>query len=239
MTAGLAGASMDAAALGSRLNAGAPGKWTGAPCSERPDVTAVGGDCSLTLQSDEALFQRSGAGDRDALGELIRRYEDFLYGVLVRLTNGDTHRAEDLFQDTFLNAMRAAATFDRGKMFKPWITAIAVNLVRDDARRRKVRSEVALDASRDDDDDGRAPRLEPAADVDAPGAEAERRDEDEKVQRALARLTNLEREVVLLHFFNGMTLQETADALGAPLGTIKSRLHAALTRLSGMLGKSA
>jgi len=55
------------------------------------------------------------------------------------------------------------------------------------------------------------------------------------VRRALGRLTDLEREVVLLHFYNDMTLQETADALNAPLGTIKSRLHAALTRLSGML----
>ena len=186
------------------------------------------------LRRDEVLFEKATKGDRGALGELIERYEDFLYGLLVRLTAGDEHRAEDFFQDTFLNAMRSSATFDRKKSFKPWIAAIAVNLVRDDARRRKVRSEVALDPGSERGEDA-PPRIEPVSPIEDPGANAERRDEDEKVHRALNRLTDLEREVVLLHFFNSMTLQETADALSAPLGTIKSRLHAALTRLNGML----
>ncbi|HLX62594.1 MAG TPA: RNA polymerase sigma factor [Planctomycetota bacterium] len=184
--------------------------------------------------NDEALFARASGGDRDALGALIERYEDFLYGLLVRLCNGDVHRAEDFFQDTFLNAMRAAATFDRKKSFKPWITAIAVNLLRDDSRRRKVRAEVALDPHKPDAEHD---RIDPTALVEDPGDRAERHDEEEKVRQALERLTDLEREVVLLHFYNDMTLQETADALASPLGTIKSRLHAALTRLSGMLGK--
>ena len=185
--------------------------------------------------SDEALFQLATKGDRVALGDLIGRYQDFLFGFLVRLANGDEHRAEDFFQDTFLNAMRASATFDSKKAFKPWITAIAVNLVRDDSRKRKVRSEVGLDTSGPDDD---GERIDPVSITEGPGDAAERRDEDEKIRRALGRLTALEREVVLLHFFNDMTLQETATALSAPLGTIKSRLHAALTRLNGMLSKA-
>lgn len=185
-----------------------------------------------TRPSDELLFARAAKGDRGALGELIGRYQDFLYGLLVRMTNGDTHRAEDFFQDAFLNAMNASGSFDQNKNFKPWITAIAVNLVRDDARKRKVRSEVAMGGT-GEDEDYVAPQI--AADVEEPGEAAERADEEEKVRRALGRLTGLEREVVLLHFFNSMTLQETAEALKAPLGTIKSRLHAALTRLSGIL----
>src|SRR6185295_10613533 len=185
------------------------------------------------VANDEVLFERAANGDRGALGELIQRYEDFLYGFLVRLCNGDSHRAEDFFQETFLNAMRAAATFDRKKTFKPWITAIAVNLVRDDARRRKVRGEVSLDPG---DSDEKREAFNPAAKVEDPGAQMEKHDDAEKVRKALDRLTDLEREVVLLHFYNDMTLQETAGALNAPLGTIKSRLHAALTRLAGLLG---
>ncbi len=77
--------------------------------------------------NDEILFARASQGDRAALGELIGRYESFLYGLLVRMAGGDEHRAEDFFQDTFLNAMRSSATFDRKKAFKPWIAAIAVN----------------------------------------------------------------------------------------------------------------
>lgn len=181
--------------------------------------------------TDETLFARALAGDREALGTLVTRYERRLFGLLVRLTNGDRHRADDLFQETFLHAMRAAETFDRKLEFKPWITAIAVNLVRDEARKRKVRGEVPLEGGVDDEE---YERVCVAAD-DNPGRSAERQDEEEKVQRALARLTLLEREVVLLHFYDGMTLAETAATLEVALGTVKSRLHAALTRLAGML----
>lgn len=192
---------------------------------------AVSGE--KTTSSDEVLFERALRGDREALANLVTSYERTLFGLLVRLTNGDTHRADDLFQETFLHAMKFGKTFDRKMEFKPWITAIAVNLVRDEARRRKVRGEVPLEGGMDEQEYERACT---AADEN-PGASAERRDEEQRVQRALTRLTLLEREVVLLHFYEGLTLVETADALGVALGTVKSRLHAALTRLSGILGR--
>jgi len=183
--------------------------------------------------ADEVLFERALRGDREALGRLVANYERSLFGLLVRLTNGDTHRADDLFQDTFLHAMKFGDTFDRKMEFKPWVTAIAVNLVRDEARRRKVRGEVPLEGGVDDQEYERACT---AADEN-PGVRAERRDEEERVRRALTRLTLLEREVVLLHFYEDMTLVETAKALRVAPGTVKSRLHAALTRLSGILGR--
>lgn len=183
--------------------------------------------------ADEALFEKSLGGDREALGQLISRYEKSLFGLLVKMSNGDRHRADDFFQETFLHAMRAAGTFNQKMNFKPWITAIAVNLIRDDARKRKVRGEVTLDRSSSDDD---APRVaEPVSGGENPGEIAERRDEENYLRRALQNLTQLEREVVLLHFYNGMTLAESALTLGVPLGTVKSRLHAALTRLNGLL----
>lgn len=184
--------------------------------------------------ADEVLFEKAQRGDRDSLGVLIARYEKPLFAVLVRMTSGDMSRADDLFQETFLHAMRSAGTFNRKMSFKPWITAIAVNLVRDDARKRKVRGEVTLDnGARNKDDTARMP--EPASTGECPGQSAERRDEEQVVQRALTNLTPLEREVILLHFFNSMTLQETCETLSVPLGTVKSRLHSALNRLSTML----
>lgn len=183
---------------------------------------------------DEKLFGLATSGDRNALGELIGRYEKVLFGLLMRMTGGDQHRCDDLFQETFLHAMRASKTFDRKMQFKPWITAIAVNLIRDEARKRKVRGEVGLDNAADSAA-GRATVPEPVAEQENPGETAERRDEERKVQQALNGLTDLEREVVLLHFYQSMTLVETAKTLDVPLGTIKSRLHAALTRLSGIL----
>jgi RNA polymerase sigma-70 factor, ECF subfamily len=182
--------------------------------------------------TDEALFAQAAGGNGSALETLIKRYEVSLYGLLVRMTQGDTHRAEDLFQESFLNAMRRAETFKPAMHFKPWITTIAVNLVRDDARKRKVRGEVALESSSDGDD---GPRFDPAAQNEDPGHSAERRDDEAQIQASLGQLTEVEREVVLLHFYDGMTLAQTAETLEVPLGTVKSRLHAALTRLSGLL----
>jgi len=186
--------------------------------------------------SDEALFLKARSGNREALGELISRYERTLFGLLVRMSGGDRSRAEDLFQETFLHAMRAAQTFNGQRAFKPWVTAIAVNLVRDDARKRRVRGEVALEPGTDKEEP-RATMLEAVDTGESPVDAAERRDEEAVVHRAMERLTELEREVVLLHFFQNMTLVETSEALDVPLGTVKSRLHAALTRLSGMLPK--
>ncbi|MGD0091856.1 MAG: RNA polymerase sigma factor [Planctomycetota bacterium] len=183
--------------------------------------------------SDEVLFQRALGGDQEALGSLVANYQKTLFGLLVRLTNGDWHTADDLFQETFLHALRAGASFDQKMGFKPWVTAIAVNLVRDEARKRKVRGEVPLEAELDDQEYERAG----LALDDNPREHAERQDEEQRVRRALARLTLLEREVVLLHFFDGMTLAEAASSLGVALGTVKSRLHSALTRLNNVLSR--
>lgn len=182
--------------------------------------------------SDEMLFRDAAGGNSDALGTLITRYEKILFGLLMRMTN-DRHLADDLFQDTFLHAMRASATFNQKMRFKPWVTAIAVNLVRDDARKRKVRSEVELNGNHSDDTEHRMP--EPVSTGEKPDECAERRDKEDYVRDSLRKLTSLEREVVLLHFYNGMTLEETGHVLQVPLGTVKSRLHGALTRLWGII----
>ncbi len=215
-------ATMPASGLVSAFSQSAPAKAVRAAAEPRAEP------------ADETLFDQALQGDREALGQLITRYEKTLFGLLVRMTGGDRHRADDLFQETFLHAMRAAATFNRKMQFKPWITAIAVNLIRDEARKRKVRGEVTLDgSSRGDEDQMRV--AEPVSDGETPGEHAERKDEENYLRRALQKLTDLEREVVLLHFYNSMTLADTAAVLGVPLGTVKSRLHAALTRLNGML----
>lgn len=180
--------------------------------------------------SDEELFLEVRAGNRARLAMLVRRYEHGLFGLLVRLTGGDTHRADDLFQETFLRAVRSAATFDASKRFRPWLTAIAVNLVRDDARKRKMRGEVALDS--EDVENLQGVALDPG---ETPAESAQRGDEASIVKASLQKLTEKEREVVLLHFYNGMTLVEVASALEIPVGTVKSRLHGALTRLKGLL----
>lgn len=183
--------------------------------------------------TDEDLFTRVANGQREFLGVLVERHETPLFSLLVHMTGGDRSRADDLFQETFLRAVQSAASFDPTKRFKAWISTIAVNLVRDDARRKKRRSEV-----HHDDDEERGPKTLPSR-GESPEASATRNDEARKIKRILQELTEKEREVVLLHFYEDMTLVETAEALEIPVGTVKSRLHGALTRLKGLLEHNA
>jgi RNA polymerase sigma-70 factor (ECF subfamily) len=173
--------------------------------------------------SDEELFKR---GDKESLSLLVNRYQKTLYGLLVHVTGGDGSLAEDLFQEAFVRAVKGAKTFDANRSFRSWITAIALNLVRDEVRKRKLRGEVPL---------GEGGTEEQAAAGNLPTESAEHRDEVLRVRRALADLTEKEREIVLLHFYQGLTLGEASEVLSVPLGTVKSRLHGALVRLKGLL----
>lgn len=198
---------------------------------EKAGAIAAGAQCTQAAAgavevTDEELFRR---GDRESLDQLVRRYESPLYSLLLHLTRGDRHLAEDLFQETFLHAVRAAKTFDASKSLRTWVTAIALNLVRDEARKRKSRGEVLLEGTNWGEED----RPQPRASGDPP---AELREEARRVRSALAQLTDKEREIVLLHFYQGLTLAEAAEALEAPIGTMKSRLHSALSRLRDLLG---
>lgn len=173
--------------------------------------------------SDEQLFMN---GSKESLGVLVNRYQKTLYGLLVHVTGGDGSLAEDLFQEAFVRAVKGAKTFDANRSFRSWITAIALNLVRDEVRKRKLRGEVPL---------GEGGAEEQAAAGDLATESAEHRDEVSRVRRALADLTEKEREIVLLHFYQGLTLGEASEVLNVPLGTVKSRLHGALVRLKGLL----
>ncbi|MCZ7644084.1 MAG: sigma-70 family RNA polymerase sigma factor [Planctomycetota bacterium] len=197
-------------------------------CTRAAPPKAMADESGVT---DEELFLLVREGDPEgrALTQLVKRHESGLYGLLVHLTGGDVNRADDLFQETFLRAVRAARTFDPQRSFRTWLMSIAVNLVRDEARRRKVLNEVALQSGEE-----RA-ALQVETPERTPAQSAERNDEAWRVRASLLKLTLKEREVVLLHFFQGLTLAEAADALTVPLGTVKSRLHGALTRLKGIL----
>lgn len=165
------------------------------------------------------------AGDLSALRELVARYERGLYNFLVRYT-GDAHLAEDLFQDTFLRLVERSERFDPERGFRPWLFSIAANLARDACRRREVRA-------RPVGEEMLVERSEP----EGPDVEAERREEMELVRLTLAKLPEDARSMVLLHFYQGLRYREIAEMLGVPVGTVKSRVHWAVDRLSRAWGE--
>lgn len=166
-------------------------------------------------------------------GPLVRRYERELYGYLRRYL-GDDDLADDVFQTTFLAVFRKIKHYEPGRPARPWLYAIATNQAIDALRKQNRRADRRADLMTAPDDD-REPRplfeLLPSS-HESPPDHAERAEQRERVRAVVARLPDLLREVILLAYFQGMKYRDIADALEIPLGTVKSRLHAALVKLT-------
>lgn len=184
-------------------------------------------------QTDEQLLARLRAGERDVFGTLVRRYERELFGYLRRYL-GDDDLADDVFQNTFLQVYLKVQQYEPGRPVRPWLYAIATNQAIDALRRRNRRADQRADAVTTSDEDGQ-PRplfeLLPAP-GDGPPESADRAEQRELVRAAVDRLPDLLRQVVLLAYFQGLKYRDVAAALDIPVGTVKSRLHAALARLT-------
>jgi RNA polymerase sigma-70 factor (ECF subfamily) len=187
-----------------------------------------------SAESDEILLTRLREGEREVFGTLVRRYERELFGYLRRYL-GDDDLADDVFQNTFVQVFLKIRQYEPGRAARPWLYAIATNQAIDALRRRNRRiADRPADIVATPDEDGE-PRplfeLIPAA-GDAPPEAAERSEERQQVRAAVDRLPELLRQAVLLVYFQGLKYQEAAEVLGIPVGTVKSRLHAALTKLT-------
>jgi RNA polymerase sigma factor (sigma-70 family) len=176
----------------------------------------------LVHLSDEALVALAARGEDDALAELYDRLGRIAYGLALRVVR-DQALAEDAVQDAFLDVWRSAARFvpERAKA-STWILTFvhrrAVDLVRREERRR-------------------AEPLPERAEEVVEGAEdaAWLRYERGRIQAALRALPDAQREAIELAYYGGFTQSELADRLGVPIGTIKSRMFAGLTRLNELL----
>lgn len=177
-------------------------------------------------RTDEELVEDYLAGDADAFRALIERYHDPLFRFLFRLM-GNRQAAEDVFQDTFLQIHQSLDTFDSSRRFKPWLFTIAANKGRDAHRRQQRRSAVSLSQRASDGPGGALVDLL-AVDLAEPGAQLESEERSAMVQRAIDGLSPRLREILLMAYFQKLSYQQLSDMLDIPLGTVKSRLHAAV-----------
>jgi len=177
--------------------------------------------------SDEAVFERFLDGDQTAYRTLIERYHDDLLRFLTRLV-GDRSAAEDIFQETFLQVHLSAHTFDTDRRFRPWLFTIAANKGRDYLRKRGRQRTVELSAPIGGPDGSTSFVDLLEVDVPSPDAALDASERDRMVQGALQKLQPPLREVLLLAYFQRLSYQQIADDLGIPLGTVKSRMHAAV-----------
>jgi RNA polymerase sigma-70 factor, ECF subfamily len=182
--------------------------------------------------TDEELMARFRAGAREAFGALVRRYEGELFGYLRRYL-GDKELAADVFQNTFLQVFVKADQFEPGRPVKPWLFTIATHQAIDALRRAGRHTAARLDDSTDRGDDAIDEGLGRFLESPSPGPVA-RLEADERrqlVRDSVAQLPEFLRQTVLLAYFQGLKYGDIAEILGIPVGTVKSRLHTALTRL--------
>ena len=181
------------------------------------------------MLTDEQLLANYAAGDQRAFGELIRRYQQELFAFLARFVS-DSAAADDLFQETFIQVHRNASGFDAQRKFRPWLFTIAANKARDHLRSANRRSAQSLDQSVSGGGEGDAPAYVDLMDsgMAPPPSELTLAEDVAAVQRILAELPPHYREVLVMSYFHHFAYKEMADMLEIPLGTVKSRLHAAL-----------
>lgn len=172
------------------------------------------------------------ANDHSALAILMQRYERELYSYLKRVVI-DPALAEDVFQNTFMQLHQKRALYEAGRPVRPWLYTIATHQAIDAMRRfkRHRRVRLATDSESRDDSSGRG-LLEgiPGKMVD-PVDSCERSERARIVRDTVDSLAEHLRMVVVLGYYQGLKYREIADILGIPVGTVKSRLHAAVQKL--------
>jgi RNA polymerase sigma-70 factor (ECF subfamily) len=180
--------------------------------------------------TDEQLLAEFLAGQPEAFELLVRRHSQEMFRFLARFT-GSATAAEDVVQDTFLQVYLSAESFDRTRRFKPWLFTIAANKARDRLRSRARKPEVPLDAHVGSEEEEGQRFLDFLADqAEAPTAALEKDEQREFVRSVLDTMPDHLREVLILSYFHDFPYKNIAEILDVPLGTVKSRLHAAVRR---------
>jgi RNA polymerase sigma-70 factor (ECF subfamily) len=169
------------------------------------------------------LVQRAMAHDHEAFSELVRLSIDKLFAI-AQLILSDADRAQDATQETLILAWRDIASLRDPDRFEAWLRRLLVNACYREANRARRRWSLERDVT--------------AIDPGTPDASRLVADRDE-LERAFKRLAPDQRILLVLHYYVGLPLQETADALGLPIGTVKSRLHRSTQALRSRLDADA
>jgi RNA polymerase sigma-70 factor (ECF subfamily) len=181
---------------------------------------------------DTVLVARCKGNDLTAFDEIVERYQHKIYGYVKRLVGNETD-AEDITQEVFLKALNSLHRFREESSLQTWLFRIATNLCRD-AHRRRQREKGWLSLWRQADEQSETEEggiVDPPDDRFNPEKLLLREELGAMLSKAMEQLPLAMREVLILHDVEQMPYEEIAQALGVPLGTVKSRLFHARARL--------
>jgi len=202
-------------------------------------VKALGSGTTEDLSpiSDEDLFSRyRDSAAPDDFNELVRRYERELFRYLARYL-GNSSLAEDVFQNTFLQVHLKRGLYEDGRPVRPWLYSIATHQAVDALRKAGRHPTVSLDrrvaSSTGESDPGSLVDLL-VAEGSAPLTELQDQERREWMARSVEKLPETLRQTLILAYYQDLKYREIAEVLKIPVGTVKSRLHAALTKLQEM-----
>jgi RNA polymerase sigma-70 factor (ECF subfamily) len=176
-----------------------------------------------TVVGDRTLAKDFGVENFEVI---FRQYKDTVYQTAY-LILGDAHRAEDVLQEVFIKVHKSLDTFDSRKgAFSTWLHRITVNqCVTEHRNRHSLSLSLSLESLEEE-------RLDLAgANSQQPEELAMKREESQRIQRAMKTLDRKHRAVVILRYFNELSYEEIAQLLSIPLGTVKSRLNTAIRAL--------
>lgn len=184
------------------------------------------------VTDEDLLLEYRSTGDRELYAQLVYRYERELFSYLRRYM-GNAEMAEDVFQTAFLQVHLKCDLFEAGRRFRPWLYTIATNAAIDAKRRNKRHKTVSLDTPREQDheDVGRLVNLLESSDPN-PSDSALSAEREQLVRETLNQLPESMNTLIHLVYYQGLKYREAAEVLDIPVGTVKSRIHSAIAKLT-------
>jgi RNA polymerase sigma-70 factor, ECF subfamily len=181
---------------------------------------------------DEMLIRRAQGGDRSAFDGLISRYEVKAFQYAFRLTR-NSEEASDVVSDAFIRVYNAIGNFKGQSSFSTWLYRILTNCFLD--IRKKAKPVSSLDVASQSGNGEIERQIEDTKPT--PHDETERTEREERMERAVNKLPEYQRAMIVMYHIDMLTYEEISEALDLPIGTVKSRLNRARLTLRDLLQK--